>query len=92
MIEIMIGNLIPMLLQIPGRNLRFSAGDPVFRTRDEVKNVHVILKGRIHLVRHQADGFPLTLQRAEAGAILAEASLYSPRYHCDAIAETESLL
>jgi CRP-like cAMP-binding protein len=92
MIAIMIDALLPMLLQIPGRNVRFSSGAPVFRTKDEVKSIHVVLEGRIHLVRHQADGFALILQRAEAGAILAEASLHSPRYHCDAIAEIDSLL
>jgi CRP-like cAMP-binding protein len=92
MIAIMIDALLPMLLQIPGREVRFSADAPVFSTRDEVKNIHVILEGRIHLVRHQADGSALVLQRAEAGAILAEASLHSPRYHCDAIAEIDSLL
>jgi CRP-like cAMP-binding protein len=32
------------------------------------------------------DGFVLTLQRAGAGAVLAEASLFSERYHCDAVA------
>lgn len=88
----MIGTLLPMLLKIPGRNVRLYAGAPVFRTTDEVKNIHAIVHGRIHLVRHKADGTALILQRAEAGAILAEASLYSPRYHCDAIAEVDSLL
>lgn len=90
MLSIMIGTVLPMLLQITGRNVRFSAGAQVFRTGDEVKNINVILKGRINLVRHPADGSALVLQRAEAGAILAKASLYTPGYHCDANAEMDS--
>ena len=45
-------------------------------------------EGVIHLVRHQRNGSALILQRAGPGSILAEASLYSARYHCDAWAET----
>jgi CRP-like cAMP-binding protein len=71
--------------------MRYSAGDAVFRIQDQVQSLHVICEGRVHLVRHQADGSKLILQRADAAAVLAEASLYSPHYHCDAIAETDSL-
>ena len=43
------------------------------------------------LVRYQDDGAALILQRAEAGSILAEASVYSDRYHCDARAESAAV-
>lgn len=36
-------------------------------------------------MRYQVDGATIILQRAGPGAILAEASLFSERYHCDAI-------
>jgi CRP-like cAMP-binding protein len=51
-----------------------------------VKEVHFVLAGSVHLVRHQADGSVLILQRAGPGSVLAEASLYSVVYHCDAVA------
>ncbi len=40
----------------------------------------------IQLARHQSDGSVLVLQRAGPGSIVAEASLYSRKYHCDAVA------
>lgn len=92
MIEIMPDDVFALLLQNPGHQMRFSAGEAVFHIHDQVQNLHVICEGRIHLVRHQADGAKLVLQRAEAPAVLAEASLYSPHYHCDAIAETDSVI
>jgi hypothetical protein len=37
-----------------------------------------------------SDGLQLTLQRAGSGSIVAEASLFADRYHCDALAAEES--
>ena len=53
--------------------------------------MHFVRRGAIHLVRTQEDGAALILQRARAGAILAEASVYSDRYHCDARAESDAV-
>ena len=92
MIAIMPEALIPLLLKLPGRHVKYAAGEAVFRVGDQVRSLHVVCEGRIHLVRHQADGSALILQRAEAGAVLAEASLHSPFFHCDAVAEADSLL
>ena len=39
----------------------------------------------MQLVRHQADGTATVLQRCTAGDLLAEASVYSDIYHCDAV-------
>jgi len=91
MISIMSGDVFPLLLQLPGRHMKYSAGEAVFHIQDQVQNLHVICEGRVHLVRHQPDGSKLILQRADATAVLAEAFLYSPCYHCDAVAELESL-
>ena len=53
--------------------------------------MHFVRQGSIHLVRHQEDGAALILQRARAGSILAEASVYSNRYHCDARVESDAV-
>ena len=48
----------------------------------------VIQTGSAHLIRHRGDGSAVVLQRAGAGSVLAEASLFSMVYHCDANAAT----
>ncbi|HUG26264.1 Crp/Fnr family transcriptional regulator [Piscinibacter sp.] len=39
----------------------------------------------ILLARVQASGEPLVLQRAAAGQLVAEASVFAAKYHCDAL-------
>ena len=48
--------------------------------------------GRFRLTRVLADGMPLILYVADAGESFAEASLSATRYHCDAVAETDSIV
>lgn len=42
--------------------------------------------GEARLMRQQRNGGAAVLQRAVSGSFLAEASLFTSRYHCDAIA------
>ena len=91
MIEIMSEQLLYLLASLPGRIREFASGEAVFRIGHPVRNIHVVRVGCIHLVRYQADGSVLVLQRAAAGDILAEASLHSSRYHCDAVVEANSV-
>ena len=64
----------------------FDAGALLFRRGDEVSVLHLVLDGEAHLVRHRADGGRLVLQRAAPRTVLAEASVFSERYHCDCVA------
>ena len=48
--------------------------------------LHLVVAGQAHLVRHRADGRTLVLQRARPNTVLAEASVFSERYHCDCMA------
>lgn len=91
MIAIMLIELAPVLDGLPGQEMRFAAGEAVFHLGDEICLVHLVRVGVIHLVRHQVDGAVLVLQRAGAGSILGEASVYSDHYHCDAYADMESV-
>jgi len=86
MIDIMLGLIEPYLKDLRARQRQFDSGQPLFHRGDPVKDVHIVLAGSVHLVRHQADGSVLILQRAGPGSVLAEASLYSEVYHCDAVA------
>jgi CRP-like cAMP-binding protein len=86
MIPIMSCDLASRLRDVPHVMRHFGPGVFVFRQGNFVQRLHLIEEGEIHLVRHQIGGFALALQSAGPGAVLAEASLFSERYHCDAVA------
>lgn len=65
-------------------------GDCLFHTGDNVLSVFLILDGEIDLVRVTPSGNEIVLQSAGRDAVLAEASVYSETYHCDAIARCRS--
>ena len=90
MIQIMSTELNSLLEGLQGHEYEFAAGASVFYLGDPIRFVHFVRRGEIHLVRRQEDGAALILQRARAGSILAEASVYSDRYHCDARAESDA--
>ena len=64
----------------------------VFRQGDPATAVFVVETGRVRLTRMLADGVPLILYIAYAGESFAEASLSATHYHCDAVAETDSVV
>ena len=70
----------------------FARGGRVFHRDDTVRSAFFVLKGAVSLVRSLADGGRLTIHRAEAGTLLAEASLFSDRYHCDGICDAPTRL
>lgn len=90
MIAIMFEELQPILDCVARRELSFAPGQTVFHQGNPVRQVFIVTTGTIQLVRHQASGAPLILQRAGPGAMLAEASLDSARYHCGATAVTKA--
>ena len=67
----------------PKRIRRFDPGEAIFRAGSEVTQVFLVCSGRTALVRSLASGERAILQRASAGHILAEASVYAQNYHCD---------
>jgi CRP-like cAMP-binding protein len=90
MIAIMFAEIDRFLAGLPRRDFTFRTGEVVFRLGDPIDRLHFVTSGTINLVRHQSGGAPIILQRVQPGAVLAEASLYSERYHCDAVAITEA--
>lgn len=68
-----------------------AAGEPVFRRGARPGRMLWVLEGEIRLVRRSRNGAEIVLQRAYCGFV-AEASLESPRYHCDALAASDSRL
>ena len=84
MIEIMSATLTESLCGMAVRTRTVPPCHVLFRRGDKVANLFVAVSGRVDLVRHSADGIPIVLQRAGAGEIVAEASLFADAYHCDA--------
>lgn len=66
----------------------FDEGQYLFHRDDSVKFMFLIETGSAHLIRHHQNGTAVVLQRAGAGSILAEASLFTAKYHCDAVAKS----
>ncbi|WP_421880404.1 Crp/Fnr family transcriptional regulator [Pacificispira sp.] len=85
MIAIMLGALQKIFLSDDGVRHAAPGGTAVFHRGDPVDRVFWVESGLVELVRFQENGDPLILQSAGDGSLLAEASLYSDVYHCDAI-------
>lgn len=74
------------------RRRSLEKGAYLFHQGDAVKSVFVVISGGVELTRFQTGGVPLVLQRAGPDTFLAEASVYSPAYHCDALATEPSVV
>jgi len=76
------------LLPAAGAPRDLEKGETLFLQGDRAVAVFSVVRGRLRLVRHAADGASVTLHVARAGETFAEAALFSRVYHCDAVAET----
>lgn len=65
-------------------------GGVLFRREDQVRVMYLVQTGEVALERPLQDGTALTLHVATQGKALAEASLFAPSYHCDAVARTQA--
>ncbi len=92
MIAIMPGEIIALLKALHATERALPAGSLLFHRGDPVTHLHVVLGGAIELTRHRADGGVVVLQRASQNAVVAEASVFSERYHCDAFAAAQSVV
>jgi CRP-like cAMP-binding protein len=92
MILIISNLLLDRLSKLTEREQQLAAGSFLFRRGDPVRSLFLIASGALQLIRSLPHGFQLTLQHAGPGTILAEASLFADRYHCDATATEDSIL
>jgi CRP-like cAMP-binding protein len=67
---------------------KLKPGNALFHSGSKTVGLYEILDGTVCLARTDRSGREAVLQRASAGDLLAEASLFSSTYHCDAIAKT----
>ena len=92
MITIMSVQMPRLLMALRSTSRRLAEGALLFHRGDPVVSLFLVLEGTIELTRHQADGGIVVLQRASRHAILAEASVFSQHYHCDAFAALPSVV
>jgi CRP-like cAMP-binding protein len=69
-----------------------AAGQTLFRAGSRSNGFFEVIGGTVRLIRVDRNGREAVLQTASAGDTLAEASLFSPAYHCDAIAATDAVV
>ncbi|MGZ5876429.1 MAG: Crp/Fnr family transcriptional regulator, partial [Bradyrhizobium sp.] len=68
------------------------AGQALFRRGQRTAGFYEVIAGSVRLVRVDRAGRETVLHAASAGETLAEASLFAPIYHCDAIATTDAVV
>ena len=71
---------------------RLAAGASLFLRDDPVRSAFLVREGSVALVRTLESGVELTLHVAGPGEIVAGASLFAERYHCDGTCRTDVVL
>lgn len=80
-----------MELPAPARTeRRLAPGDTLFRQGEESTGFFLLIDGAVDLKRWTPSGASLRLHAVRAGETFAEASLFAGRYHCDAVAVSDS--
>lgn len=86
-----VAGLIPEALRLVAKRQDADARETIFRIGDPVRHVYLVISGEARLIRLDRSGREVILQRSHGGFI-AEASLDSLNYHCDAIAAEPATL
>lgn len=79
---------LPASVRAAATDRKLKAGEALFRLGDKTFGFFEVLSGRVRLARVDRGGREVVLYVAGAGDTIAEASLFSASYHCDAIAPT----
>jgi CRP/FNR family transcriptional regulator, dissimilatory nitrate respiration regulator len=86
--EMTTADWLPPKVRAAGTERALKRGEALFRAGQRTVGLYEITSGRVRLVRHDRSGREVVLHNARSGDTIAEASLFSPTYHCDAIATT----
>lgn len=89
---IIMSDLIATLRSLPAERVTAAAGQLLFAGDDPVRFVWVVERGCVHLRRYDERGGPAVMQRATAGMLLAESSLFSDVHHCEAVVVSDAEL
>lgn len=83
-------NWLPAPVRAAAIDRKLKSGEALFRLGDKTTGLCEIVAGRVRLARVDRSGHEIVLHVAGPGETMAEASLFSPTYHCDAIASTNA--
>jgi len=72
------------------RQRSLTRGEVLFRKGDATVGLFEIEQGQVRLTRTDQTGCEVVLHIAGPGGLIAEASLFSAVYHCDAVAVTDA--
>lgn len=81
---------LPSAVRAAAIDRRLAAGEALFRQGGRTEGLLKVVTGQVRLVRVDRSGREVVLHVAGPGETLAEASLFSAQYHCDAIASTNA--
>lgn len=81
---------LPAPVRAAAIDRKLKSGEALFRLGDKTTGLCEIVAGRVRLARVDRSGHEIVLHVASPGETIAEASLFSPTYHCDAIASTNA--
>jgi CRP/FNR family transcriptional regulator, dissimilatory nitrate respiration regulator len=84
MIAIMSASFFDQVRALAAPMVLYDAGERLFREGQPVTHLHLVRSGEVLLERVLPQGGRLVLQRAVTDDVLAEASVFAERYHCDA--------
>jgi CRP-like cAMP-binding protein len=83
---------LPAAVRAAAIERRLAPGQALFRSGSRSVGFFEVVAGTVRLLRVDRSGREAVLQTACAGDMLAEASLFSTTYHCDAIATAEAIV
>lgn len=87
-----VDNWLPASVRAAGADRQLTAGEALFRSGERTEGLLKVMVGRVRLTRVDRSGREVVLYVAGPGETLAEASLFSTQYHCDAIASTNAIV
>jgi len=90
MVATSVDKWLPTAVRTAAFDRELTAGAALFRCGDKSKGLVAVISGRVRLTRTDRSGREVVLHVAGPGEALAEASLFSAQYHCDAIASTNA--
>lgn len=74
----------------PANIIDLGPGEYLFKQNDSTKGIFVINNGRVKLMRDTVEGNTVIIHIAHVHDSLAEASLFSSKYHCHAKSDVQS--
>jgi CRP-like cAMP-binding protein len=83
---------VTQTIRAAGIERALKAGQVLFHAGQRTAGLFEVISGSVRLVRVDRAGREAVLHLATAGETLAEASLFAPAYHCDAVALTAAVV